>query len=161
MVKILKAKGVKVTGTDPEVVYGMLSLVPKRHLENSALKRISVLPSAVDVTKEFIERTGKSVSPGQSVDGFFDDRTGELTIGANAGRHTFYHEFAHSLLILQRAHRGEIWRANASTGKITGYGASKPAEAFTEKYAVSILHGVDSLSHRSPAIGRIYGKVMS
>ena len=161
VVKILKAKGVKVTGMNPEVIHGMLSLIPKRHLENSSLKRISVLASVADVTKEFIERTGKEVAPGQSVDGFFDDRIGELTIGANAGRHTFYHEFAHSLLILQRAHRGEIWRANASTGKITGYGASKPAEAFAEGYALAILHGVDSLSHRSPAIGRIYGRVMS
>jgi len=138
-----------------------LSLVPKRHLESSALKSIWVLGSTADVTKEFIERTGKSVSPGQSVDGFFDDRTGEMTIGANAGRHTFYHEFAHSLLVLVRAHKGEVWRANASTGKITAYGASKPSEAFAEGYAIAILHGIDSLSHRSPKIGRIYDRVMS
>ena len=158
--KIMTKKGLAVSGADAGVIHGMLTRIPKTHLEVSLLKEVRVLDSIQAATLAYEQETGNKVSEGVQIDGFFKKSTGRMTIGRNASAHTFYHEFAHSLLHERTVGR-ELWASNASTGKVTQYGKTSPAEAWADAYALAIQHGVDSLTHRDPKIGRIMGRAMT
>ncbi len=137
-----------------ERILSALALVPKDHFQWSYATAIKFVGNPGTCTETYKKYSGNDVALGLFVDGFYHYPTGELILGTTDS-HIVLHEFAHSLVNAYPKIKGKVWRANASTGKISRYGKTSPAEAFAEGYTAYLLHP-DIMKKKAPAIFKIY-----
>jgi len=155
--KILDSKKLLVSGSDADkkFVHETLAMLPEKHLVGTEVRAITFLSGVAEVTDLANLRAGGKLW--KSVDGFHDSNSGEIVLARGVSKSTFLHEFGHSVAEIFGVVRA-VWVANASKGKITRYGSSKPREGFAEGYAMYVVDR-GRLERKAPKIAEIYKKV--
>ena len=159
---ILKGKGIKIEGANAEEkkqLFSILAEIPKGHLERSGVNEIWITGDIENCTSIYEDLSGEILTSG-AIDGFYMHSKGIMAVSDANGRYAVMHEFAHSLESMAGKVKGDVWRANASTGKISRYGANKPSEGWAEGYAM-FLTAPQRLKRKAPEIYAIYEKVFA